>query len=90
MMTYERQAITSTARLPRHPGPHATVVKCDGRAGKCGQTIGVVDAGLLFVRHEGREMVSGLPCHVRCDRCGHWQMVEQGGVEPPTSLGTVR
>ena len=76
-ISYERQAITSTARLPRHPGEHATVVRCAGRGRKCNQTLGVSDGTNLFVRHEGREMVTGLPCNVRCERCGHWQMVER-------------
>lgn len=66
MIDYERQAITSTARLPRHPGPHAHPVKC----AKCGKTIGVRDGAYLFVRHDGREATYSLPAEVRCERCG--------------------
>lgn len=75
-MGYERQAITSTARVPRHPGRDGRPVRCAGRGGRCGQTLGVVDGPWLFVRHEGREMVSGLPSTLRCERCGHWQSIE--------------
>ena len=66
MIDYERQAITSTARLPRHPGPHAAPVKCD----KCGNRLGVSDGGYLFVRHKGRETTCRLPAEVRCEDCG--------------------
>lgn len=70
--TPERPAV----RLPRHPGPGGRVVKCEGRGGACGQTLGVVDGPYLFVRHAGRELVSGLPCTLRCERCGQWGMIQ--------------
>lgn len=73
MMDYERQAITSTARLPRHPGPRATVARC----GKCGKTLGVVEGRHLFVRHDGREATYTLPAEVRCERCGHRTMLHE-------------
>lgn len=76
MMRYERQAITSTARLPRHPGPHARAVACQGRQGACGKTLGVVDGAVIFVRHNGREATYSLPCEVRCERCGQRTTVE--------------
>lgn len=66
MIDYERQAITGTARLPRHPGPHAAPVRC----AKCGKTLGVRDGGHLFVRHHDREIVAPVPCEVRCEKCG--------------------
>lgn len=68
----------SFVRLPRHPGPAGRPVKCKGKRGdgECGQMLGITDGAYLFVRHEGRELVSGLPCHVRCDRCGGWQTIE--------------
>jgi len=66
MIDYERQAITSTARLPRHPGPHASAVRCE----KCDKTLGVRDGSVIFVRHNGREATYSLPAEVRCERCG--------------------
>ena len=67
MIDYERQAITGTARLPRHPSHRATAVHC----AKCGKTLGVRDGDHLFVRHNGREATYSLPAEVRCERCGH-------------------
>jgi ribosomal protein S27E len=66
VIDYERQAITSTARLPRHPGPRAVAVRC----AKCDKVLGVRDGGHLFVRHNGREATYSLPAEVRCERCG--------------------
>jgi ribosomal protein S27E len=71
MIDYERQAITSTQRLPRHPGPHARPVKCH----KCEKTLGVVDGGHIFVRNNGREGTYSLPAEVKCERCGTRTMV---------------
>jgi ribosomal protein S27E len=66
MIDYERQAIVSTARLPRHPGPRAVAVRC----AKCDKTLGVRDGAHVFLRHHERELVAHLPCEVRCERCG--------------------
>lgn len=73
MIDYERQAITHTARLPRHPGHRATVARC----GKCAKAIGVVEGAYIFVRHNGREATYSLPCEVRCERCGHRTMLHE-------------
>ena len=70
MIDYERQAITSTARLPRHPGPHARQIICRGRQGTCGKWLGVADGHHLFMRDDKREVVATLPATVRCERCG--------------------
>jgi len=75
MIDYERQAITSTARLPRHPGPTAAAVRC-----KCGKTLGVRDGGHIFVRHDGREGTYSLPAEVRCERCGTRTMLGERAV----------
>ena len=66
MIDYERQAITSTARLPRHPGPRAVAVRCE----RCDKTLGVRDGAVIFVRHNGREATYSLPAEVKCERCG--------------------
>lgn len=73
MMQYERQAITSTVRLPRHPGEHATVVKCKN----CDNRLGIVGGGYLFVRHKGRETTCQLPAEVRCEECGQRTMLDR-------------
>jgi hypothetical protein len=73
MIDYERQAITSTARLPRHPGPHARPAACE----HCHKTIGVVDGSFFFMRHKGREGTFHLPAEVRCDACGHRTLLHE-------------
>lgn len=72
MIDYERQAITSTARLPRRPGPHARRVACR----VCGNNLGEADGGIFFAYHRGREMVSHLPAEVKCEDCGKFTRVE--------------
>lgn len=52
-------------RLPRHPGPQATAVRC----AKCDKVLGVREGGHIFVRHNGREATYSLPAEVRCERC---------------------
>jgi hypothetical protein len=62
----EHQAITNLERLPRHAGPGGTAVRC-----RCGKVLCVVEAGLVFIRHDGRDVTATLPAEVRCDCCGH-------------------
>jgi len=69
MIDYERQAITSTARLPRHPGPRSRQIICEGREGRCRKWLGVTDGRYLFMNDDGREVVASLPATVRCERC---------------------
>lgn len=74
MIALEHQAITDTTRLPRQPGPRATVARC-----KCGKVLGVVEGGHLFVRHDGRELTATLPAEVRCEKCGRHTMFDARG-----------
>lgn len=69
------RAVPDLARLPRHPGPQARPVLCQGRKGACRRTLGVVDGGYLFQRHQGRETVASLPAEVRCESCGTYARV---------------
>lgn len=70
-MALEHQAITNLERLPRHPGPRAAQVRCQGRGGTCGKWLGVSDGHHLFINDDRRETVATLPATVRCERCGH-------------------
>ncbi len=72
-MQYERQAITSTARLPRRAGPHGRVVRCEHPRGPkdCGNILAVVDGPHVFYTHGGFALTATLPAEVRCERCGH-------------------
>lgn len=69
MIDLER-AVPDLERPPTHPGPGGVPVRCMGRAGRCGQTLGVVAGGYLYTRHEGREITGPLPQWVKCERCG--------------------
>jgi hypothetical protein len=64
-MKVEHAAITNQERLPRHAGPGGIQVRC-----RCGQVLGLVEDGRLFLRHKGRELTATLPAEVRCERCG--------------------
>jgi hypothetical protein len=77
MIDYERQAITSTARLPRRAGPNGRVVRCEhARNGRpCNNILAVVDGGYLFVTEGRGKVVAPLPAEVCCERCGHHTML---------------
>jgi DNA-directed RNA polymerase subunit RPC12/RpoP len=75
MIDYERQAITSTQRLPQAPGPNAHPIYCEGKDGRCRQKLGMADGRHIFVRHNGREATYSLPAEVQCERCGHRTML---------------
>lgn len=78
MMSYERQAITSTARLPRRAGPNGRAVRCNGQRGDkaCGNILAVIDAGMVFYVDGGMELTATLPAAVRCDRCGRRTLLD--------------
>lgn len=45
----------------------------------CGNTLGTLLAGLLYLKHRGREVVSPLPHSIRCEKCGRtWTPQQQG------------
>jgi hypothetical protein len=70
MIALERQAITDTTRLPRHPGPRAQAARC-----QCGKVLGVTEGAVIFIRHDGRELTATLPAEVRCEKCGKRTML---------------
>lgn len=76
MIDLER-AVPDLERPPTHPGADGRAVRCLGRAGRCGQTLGVVANGRLYVRHEGRELTYDLvqPVWIKCERCQMRQKV---------------
>ena len=78
MIDYERQAITSTARLPRRAGPNGRAVRCKGMRGgrECGNILAVVDGGNVFYVDGGMELTASLPAAARCDRCGRRTMLD--------------
>lgn len=78
-MSYERQAITSTARLPRRAGPHGRVVRCAHRRGEraCNNILAVVDGSHVFYKDRGLELTATLPAEMRCERCNQYTMLTE-------------
>jgi hypothetical protein len=50
---------------PAAPGKDAEVWRCI-----CGNVLGVIAAGWVFVRWKDREVAAALPTRIKCNRCG--------------------